>query len=573
MNQNHPNRARKGPAAVASAVSTATIEKPGRKRRVAPPAVNHDAEYNKLLLCIELSRVETFEAGDKHFFTTDAVGLWEIYLRNLPPTIRQHYNCHACRRFIETYGGLVAIKTKGGQIAAMWRDGKDWPPLFIPAVNEMRRAVERAKVTGPFLSPLRVWGVPKVGFDHRTGRAWTHFSASVGTMNAFKPGLHTAEQVMASKREDFKNVRDYLGNVRTSTLAEALRLFETGSLNRPEKFVEPMRWLHGLSQRLNDVMGTRTRNNLIWWSVASAPAGYCHPNAAVTNELVKDIQDRRPIHEIKRRFAAKTAAEDYQRPKAPPAAGNIITGERIVEKLGLGRSLPRRFARLEDIETVWTPPPLRRRDDRADAMAYGVFSHLKTKDVPSHGVEIPPVVMTWVKFSSTVLPSADRIQLHVPAYGPFIALITAVHADAPPIMAWDREDRRNPVGWYVWPRGSEASQWGLRPGWCNVPAVALLPNLWGPNPLPHHSEGAVFILEGAKDSANGGGALFPEHMRGELHEIRSTVEAYSRAAQLYDRDKATACGYDFRKITPSREVLLKILSNGRWTSYLIDRWD
>jgi hypothetical protein len=180
--------------------------------------------------------------------------------------------------------------------------------------------------------------------------------------------------------------------------------------------------------------------------------------------------------------------------------------------------------------------------------------------------------MTWEKFARTVLPTCEQMQLMVPAYGRFIAFTTAVHADAQPIMKWDREDRRNPVAWYVYPQGSEATQWNLKPGWCTVTAVAQLPTLWGPQPMPFLHEGAVLVLDGAVDLKHRGGSLFPETLLGELHEIRSTIEAYSASAQLYDQDKATACGWDIRK-GQSYADEVRVLSAGRWTRYIIDRWD
>jgi hypothetical protein len=61
--------------------------------------------------------------------------------------------------------------------------------------------------------------------------------------------------------------------------------------------------------------------------------------------------------------------------------------------------------------------------------------------------------MTWEKFARTMLPEALSIEAQVPA-GPerFMALVTAANADAPPILQWDAEERRNPTE-LVLPRG------------------------------------------------------------------------------------------------------------------------
>ena len=544
------------------------MEKPARKRRgpLADPAHNHDYEYATLLTCVEQSRLSASKHG--RLFTTDATGLWEKYLYNLAPGERQTHNCHACQRFIETYGGLVAIDENGAAVPAMWT-GDDWPQFYLAAQASLRYAVARAQVTGPFLSSQPVWGQPVTG-------PWQHLSVNVGTMNTFRETKLNAGQAMAAKREDFRTVRTFLDNTKLATLAEALRMLTTESLASSEKFIAPVRWLVDLFERRVGVRHPQIRDNILWKAVASAPDGYCHPNASVIGPLVENIEAGRSFSVIADAFGRMVAPLNYQRPKAPPTAGNIEAGERIIEKLGLGRSLVRRFARLDDLQKLWRPRH-RPRDDRADAAAAGVFAHLKSKESGHHQtpqVDIPPVTMTWVKFASNVLPTAERMEFLVPSYGHFIAFTTAVHADAPPIMKWDREDRRNPVAWYVYPGGSAAARWKLTAGWCEVTAVALLPTMWGEQPQPFLGEGAVLMLHGAADTENQSGALFPECLRGELHEIRSTIEAYSRKARLYDQDTASACGYDIRKGVagpPSKQV--RVHSAGLVTRYIIDRWD
>jgi hypothetical protein len=152
-------------------------------------------------------------------------------------------------------------------------------------------------------------------------------------------------------------------------------------------------------------------------------------------------------------------------------------------------------------------------------------------------------------------------------------LTTAAIADAPPILKWDREDERNPVGWYVYNGGSVASQWRLVGGqWSKINAISSLPSMWGSRPMPFLAEGVVLVLDGAADTKSGSGnALFPECLRDELHGARSTIEAYSRSAELAERAEASACGYNIQK--SAADCTLRAFAAGAWTSYRIDRWD
>ena len=64
--------------------------------------------YEELLECIRRSFAEAAKKdGSEPLFRTDANGLYDLFLNNLPAEARQHYNCNACRSFVNHYGGLV----------------------------------------------------------------------------------------------------------------------------------------------------------------------------------------------------------------------------------------------------------------------------------------------------------------------------------------------------------------------------------------------------------------------------------------------------------------------------------
>jgi hypothetical protein len=529
---------------VAASVATARILKP--KLTCQP----HECEYDDLLLSVK----KTFAAvsGGGNLFATDADGLWSLYLKNIPVKQRQFHNCHCCRRFIETFGRLVAIDERGRATPAMW--GADVGGFYGPSFSAMHARVKTARVTSVFFSKESVWGMPATP-------GWTHLSVAPPARLVYADWLLTPGQKMAETKENYRNVAAALGEFKPAVLDEALRVLRAEILSSSDKFIGPVQWLRDLHDRPKG----RAGENVIWRAVADAPAGFCHPRASMAGTLLEDVAAGLSFAEVKRRFDAKVSPLRYQRPQAAPAAGNIQAAERIVEKLSIERSLERRFARLGDVETIWAPR-------ESTPQGGGVFGHLRAKQSVAPALSLPRQTMTWVKFSQTVLYAAEKIELLVPSHGKFIALTAATHADAPPILKWDRQERRNTVAWYVYASGSAASQWGLRGGsWAKVNAAALLPTMWGGRPMPHLSEGVVLIVDGAVDSRNDSAALFPECLRDELHAIRSTIEAHSRSSRLTGVEQASACGYDLRK--PDAACVLRVLSAGAWREYAIDRWD
>jgi hypothetical protein len=517
----------------------------------------HDHDYEILLKWIE-------RAIPRHpgpIFVTDTAILNVVYLFNLPSE-RAVHDCSACRRFIERYGVLATVNDAGDLDPLIWKNAAQMPEFYSESALAMNAHVRAAKITGVFLTKETTWGQPETG-------SWRHMAVMPPAEVVYTGFVLTPGQAMAVISESVKTVRTALAEFTVPLLDQALRVLESGHLDRAEKFLAPVRWLRALHDRPKGRRG----ENLLWRAVATAPDGYCHPRASVIAPLLADILAGVPFEVLRSRHAAKVESTRYQRPQVAPAAGNIAAAEQLVAKLGIERSLERRFARLDELETTWTPrgPAPAPRSPSA-----GVFGHLPPKSAhqPAPLAAIPPATMTWAKFARERLQSAERIHLLVPqASGRFLAFTTAADRNAPPILKWDREEARNTVAWYVHARPSSAATWNLSAKWTEVEAVVPMPTMWGDQPMPFVSDGVVLILHGMQDRARAGrgNALFPECLRAELHGARATIEAYSAKASLGEPE-GSACGYDIRKGSDVG-CSLRVLTGGAWAEYRIDRWD
>ena len=514
-------------------------------------AHNHEHDYSALLNGVRAS-FDAVIANHSKLFLTDVDGLNALYLDSLPSE-RQTHTCHSCQRFIGVYGKLAAITEGGDLIPVMWN------PEFVPefykaAFAAMYAKVKRARVQSVFFSKQPIWGQPITG-------KWAHVAVSPPSHLIFRERALTPGQAMAATKENLRTVATALTEFTAPMLDETLRLLQADTLARSEKFIGPVKWLRALHDRPKG----RAGENVLWAAIASAPEGYCHPKASVIAPLLDDIVAGLPFDEIKTRFDAKMHPLRYQRPQAAPSVGNIKAAEALVAKLGIAPALERRFARVDEVQTIWTPTA-----HQEKAKAGGVFGHLKSKDAQSGvppSVDIPAVTMTWDKFARTVLPNAERMDIHVPRHGNFEAYLTAVNADAPIIFKWG-----HPVSSYVYQGGSPATQWNLRGGvWTPIAAITPTPNMWG-TPKTHLGEGVLLVIDGAIDTRTGqGNALFPECLGDELHAVRATIEAYSKSAEIMRGEGPFACGYSLRK--NHARCTLRVFASGVWQAYQIDRWD
>ncbi len=549
-----------------------------------------DERYDDLLAAVRARFDELAAKNASPLFTTDAAGLFDLFLASLPPERRQSYTCAACRRFVDGFGGVVVLTEDGHAVSPFW-DPAAVPPFFEAAALALRDAVAGAKVTGVFLSEQRAWGLPenldKKRVDERDQPVvWHHLSVVPPAQFVFKHPLQTAGQAMAEKRQDQETLLRGLAAFDVDLVRRAHTLLTNGQLHRSEKHIGVAKWLLDLHEARGSTRNERAREHLTWRAAATAPAGFCHVRSSMIGTLLEDLAAGLAFDAIKGRFDDKMHPLKYQRPTAAPSEGNVAQAEAIMKKLGTAGALERRFATLEEIlpHALWAPKPARAGRDRAGREAPssgGVFGHIETREQKNaaapRDADMPAVTMTWEKFRRTVLPAAESIEFHAPpAKRQYYALVTAASPDAPPILQWDQDDRRNPFSWYTYPNGTEPDAWNLTAGaWHPVTAVVGLPFMWnGEEKFAHQGAGMLFVLKGARDMRYTKGAgFFPEQLRSEYHAVRKTLEAYASSAVIQGGEASSACGLCMRASGGTSDHLFRVTSKGTRVTYRIDRWD
>ena len=497
-------------------------------------------------------------------FTTNAAGLFETYLEAIPEPQRQHYRCHACRGFLEWYGGLVTIDPSGDTKSVFWTWSDLSSPFGIHVARTLAREVEKARVTGVFVADWPAWGRAVTG-------KWTHLSGTCRPeLLARNPKIKTGSQEMAERREDFVMLKRALADYSRDAAAQAVRILKADALDRSEKTLGVAEWFLSLHDTLGSTRGP-ARDNLIWRAVATAPAGFCHVRSTMINTLLDDLIAGLPIETIQARWAAKMHPLQYQRPTTLKD-GTIEQAERLVQSMGIERSLSRRAAKLEEVVAFWTPRPV----EKPARSGGGVFDHLRQSRQGVDPVELPAVTMTWEKFARTALPNALSIEVLLSQHPqPFFGFVTAADPDAPPVLQWDGlNGQRNPVSWYFYHGGSMPGHWGLAAGWANVRAICRHPCHWqDAEKFGHYTEGAFFILEGAKDSRAPEAGFFPEMLKSEYHGIRAVLEAHARRTTVAGHADGTANGIALQKGSNQPAIRLRVTATDGASQYVIDRWD
>lgn len=538
-----------------------------------------DDGYGDFLAAIR-GRFDLATKGDPPLFTTDAEGLWDAFVAGIPTDRRQHYACNACKRFVETHGGLVTIDAEGDAVSVVWP--AEVPEFFRASVVRVAALVRRAKVTGVYLSSEKEWGV-RSNVAHLTKLTWHHMSVLAPETMVFGHPTKDADQIMAERREDRRLLERALQEFPVEVVRQAHLLLTNGTLYRSEACEAVAKWFLELHVAIGN--NHHRRNNIVWRAVATAPAGFAHVRSTMIGTLLEDLAAGKPFEAVKGAFDAKMDPTKYQRPTAAPSDGQLAQAEKIVSQLQAAGALDRRFAKLEDLKLLWKPQAPKPAPE-AKGAGGGVFEGLKgsrkaqQQAAPRPMAKMPTVSITWSKFVREVLPNAESMTVAVPATSNrFFALVTAVNPQAPPILQWDSLEERNPVSWYFPTATISAGHWNLTPGEVKVTGVTLKPSMWAEGRKgKDHGNGVFFLLDGARDVRNGktakhrGGGYFPEILRGEFHEVRKTMEAHANRSEVVGAEEGTGFGIAFSE-GRGEGLTVTVQAAGTTATYRIDRWD
>lgn len=398
----------------------------------------HDG-YDEFLEVIT-NRFNSYISQGKKLFTTNATGLHEAYLNNIPVQDRQYYTCHACRHFIERFGGLVSINEYGEMESVIWEENNEIP-FFNKSIKAMKKLILSSRINGVFVSDVKTLGTPITG-------EWTHFAVKLPKQMVNNSRLLTAGQVMAQKVEDFKMLTNALLSYDINNVNQAVELLETEALYRGDKCLGVAKWFKDLIEKRNNVK-SHVKPNIVWLAVATAPNGFCHIRSSMIGTLLEDIASGMSFESVSRRFAEKMNPSNYMRTQTAPTQGNIEQAEKIVAKLGIANSLKRRYAKFEEIPSfIWKNNlrGLKRKTGALEESTGGVFGNITPKQkAETHNTKmnLPTSVMTFEKFQRTILPTAENIEVLVDNPNRLMALVTASDKTAENILQWN-----NPFSWY-----------------------------------------------------------------------------------------------------------------------------
>lgn len=373
-------------------------------------------------------------------FQTDAdkEELWSTYLESFPPDrnriyrTRREHDCSCCRHFIKNIGGIVFIDAEQ-KVHTIWGFQIDDPGYQV-VLDAMDAYVKSRKITDVYLSSDSAVGTKKSNeFTDGDVITWEHFWVPLPDEMRYR-GRSTIDTERSSRRDTARVFGRSLSEISLDAIDTVLDLIGSNTLYKGAEWKKPIEELRRHKVKYDTLPAQK--KELYAWSKAGkvGPVIGRIRNHSI-GVLLTDISNGVELNEAVTRYERIVAPANYKRPKAIFTKKMLEDAKQTITDLGYMDSLPRRYAKLDDI-TVNNI--LFSNKDAAKRIKGGVFDEMmaEVKSAPKKFDRVEEIPIE--KFVADVLPGAKSIEAYVENrhMQNMVSLIAPVNPDAPSMFKW-----------------------------------------------------------------------------------------------------------------------------------------
>ena len=369
--------------------------------------------------------------------------LWNLYLDSFPEGTnkiyreRREYDCSCCRHFIKTIGNVVTIKNN--QVHTIW-EFQTGSSTFQPVVEALDRYIKAHAVSDVYVSKLK-----SIGTDHNREEVdgkinvYEHFFLILP--DKFVDRSYRSEGDIKGSFRDVRNVfKRSLDEISQEAIETVLELIMQNSLYKGEE------WKGVLTEFLRykrdyEKISESERENYAWEKSVTAGAVIGKIRNHSIGTLLVNISEGMELDLAVRKYEQIVAPANYKRPKAIYTKKMLEEAQKTVEELGYMNSLPRRFAKLDDI-TVNNI--LFSNRDAAKRISGNVFEDMVAEATinPKRFSKVEEIGIE--QFVKDVLPTAKELEVYFENKHRqnMVSLIAPQNPESPSMFKWN-----NPFSW------------------------------------------------------------------------------------------------------------------------------
>lgn len=385
-----------------------------------------------------------------HLFevAVDKDELWNLYLDSFPVgtneiyRVRREHDCSCCRQFIKTIGNAVTIKDN--KIETIW-DFRTDDTTYQPVLNALSAYIKSHAVSDIYVSKFKKIGTLQNYEEMENGQMheWTHFFVELPDRLVDKSSR--SEGDIKGGFRDTRNVfKRSLDEIDMDSLDTILELINSNTLYKGEEWKGALTEFRKYKKEYDKLTSDSEKELYAWEKSVKTGIAIGRIRNHSIGTLLVNVSEGMDLDTAVKKYEQIVAPSNYKRSKPIFTQKMLEDAQKKITNLGYLDSLPRRYARLDDITVndilFSNKDSAKRIDGAAD-----IFGELAKSAKGGNAKKFSKVEeVTIDTFINDILPTVSEVELYLENKhsSNLVSLIAPQNKDSKSMFKWG-----NNFGW------------------------------------------------------------------------------------------------------------------------------
>lgn len=385
-----------------------------------------------------------------HLFevNVDKDEMWNLYLDSFPAGTneiyreRREHDCSCCRQFVKAIGNAVVIKDN--KITTIW-DFRTDDSTYQPVLDALSAFIKSHAVSDIYVSKFNKIGTLQNYEEMEDGHMheWTHFFLDLP--DKFVDRSSRSEGDIKGGFRDTRNVfKRSLDEIDMDALDTILELITSNTLYKGEEWKGALTEFRKYKKDYDKLATEEEKNNFAWEQSVKVGIAIGRIRNHSIGTLLTNVSEGMDLDTAVKKYEQIVAPSNYKRSKPIFTQKMLEDAQKKITNLGYLDSLPRRYARLDDITVndilFSNKDSAKRIDGAAD-----IFGELAKTAKGGNAKKFSKVEeVTIDTFINDILPTASEVELYLENKhsNNLVSLIAPQNKDSKSMFKWG-----NNFGW------------------------------------------------------------------------------------------------------------------------------
>lgn len=374
--------------------------------------------------------------------------LWNLYLDSFPAGTNEIYrerrvhDCSCCRQFVNTIGNAVVIKDN--QIETIW-DFRTDDATYQPVLDALSAYIKSHAVSDIYVSKFKKIGTLQNYEEMKNGQMheWPHFFVELPDKLVDRSSR--SEGDIKGGFRDTRNVfKRSLDEIDMDALDTILELITSNTLYRGEEWKGALTEFRKYKKEYDSLASDAEKELYAWEKSVKAGIVIGRIRNRSIGTLLVNVSEGMDLDTAVKKYEQIVAPSNYKRSKPIFTQKMLEDAQKKITELGYLDSLPRRYARLDDItvnDILFSNKDSAKRINGAT----DIFGELAKSAKDRNAKKFSKVEeVTIDTFINDILPTASEVELYFENKhsSNLVSLIAPQNKDSKSMFKWG-----NNFGW------------------------------------------------------------------------------------------------------------------------------